>query len=60
MENIYILPPAGYDAVIGEPGGDLNYDECIGASRVARDGLFRERLMLIRVYNVSGRNMLSP
>ncbi|KAH9975493.1 hypothetical protein BGW80DRAFT_1297337 [Lactifluus volemus] len=24
-------PPAGYDAVIGEPGGDLNYDECIGA-----------------------------
>ena len=23
-------PPPGYDAVIGEPGGDLNYDECIG------------------------------
>lgn len=23
-------PPAGYDAVIGEPGGDLNYDEAIG------------------------------
>jgi len=22
-------PPAGYDAVIGEPGGNLNYDECI-------------------------------
>jgi len=22
-------PPAGHDAVIGEPGGDLNYDECI-------------------------------
>jgi len=22
-------PPAGYDAVIGEPGGDLNYDESI-------------------------------
>jgi len=22
-------PPTGYDAVIGEPGGDLNYDECI-------------------------------
>jgi len=22
-------PPAGYDAVVGEPGGDLNYDECI-------------------------------
>jgi len=22
-------PPAGYDAVIGEPGGDLKYDECI-------------------------------
>jgi len=22
-------PPMGYDAVIGEPGGDLNYDECI-------------------------------
>lgn len=25
-----IQPPPGYDAVIGEPGGDLNYDECIG------------------------------
>ncbi|KAH9067953.1 ADP-ribosylation, partial [Lactarius vividus] len=24
-------PPAGYDSVIGEPGGDLNYDESIGA-----------------------------
>lgn len=23
-------PPEGYDAVIGEPGKDLNYDECIG------------------------------
>jgi len=22
-------PPYGYDAVIGEPGGDLNYDECV-------------------------------
>ncbi|KAH9969953.1 ADP-ribosylation [Russula compacta] len=22
-------PPVGYDSVIGEPGGDLNYDECI-------------------------------
>ncbi|EKM52581.1 uncharacterized protein PHACADRAFT_211824 [Phanerochaete carnosa HHB-10118-sp] len=22
-------PPQGYDSVIGEPGGDLNYDECI-------------------------------
>jgi hypothetical protein len=26
-------PPAGYDAVIGEPGGDLNYDECIGTCK---------------------------
>ena len=24
-------PPRGFDAVIGEPGGDLNYDECVGA-----------------------------
>ena len=23
-------PPFGFDAVIGEPGGDLNYDECVG------------------------------
>jgi len=23
------LPPPGFDAVIGEPGGDLNYDECV-------------------------------
>jgi len=22
-------PPYGFDAVIGEPGGDLNYDECV-------------------------------
>jgi len=22
-------PPPGFDAVIGEPGGDLNYDECV-------------------------------
>ncbi|KAN0121102.1 ADP-ribosylation [Russula decolorans] len=22
-------PPHGFDAVIGEPGGDLNYDECV-------------------------------
>jgi len=24
-----IQPPPGFDAVIGEPGGDLNYDECV-------------------------------
>lgn len=24
-------PPVGYDSVVGEPGGDLNYDESIGA-----------------------------
>jgi len=24
-----VKPPAGYDAVVGEPGGDLNYDESI-------------------------------
>jgi hypothetical protein len=23
-------PPYGFDTVIGEPGGDLNYDECVG------------------------------
>ncbi|KAI0002452.1 hypothetical protein BJV74DRAFT_765325, partial [Russula compacta] len=26
-------PPAGFDAVIGEPGRDLNYDECIGTCK---------------------------
>ena len=26
-------PPAGYDAVVGEPGGSLNYDECIGTCK---------------------------
>jgi len=26
-------PPLGHDAVIGEPGGDLNYDECIGTCK---------------------------
>jgi hypothetical protein len=25
-----VQAPQGYDAVIGEPGGDLNYDECVG------------------------------
>ena len=30
MQNLKKQPPPGYDAVIGEPGGDLNYDECIG------------------------------
>jgi hypothetical protein len=29
-------PPAGFDAVIGEPGGDLNYDECIGTCKIAK------------------------
>jgi hypothetical protein len=27
---IVLQPPAGYDAVVGEPGYDLNYDESIG------------------------------
>ncbi|KAI0715566.1 ADP-ribosylation [Fomitopsis betulina] len=27
-ENL-IQPPAGYDSVVGQPGGDLNYDEAI-------------------------------
>lgn len=26
-------PPSGYDSVIGEPGGNLNYDECIGTRK---------------------------
>lgn len=30
-------PPAGYDSVVGEPGGDLNYDEAVGAYRPVRD-----------------------
>lgn len=25
-------PPTGYDSIIGEPGGDLNYDEAVGES----------------------------
>jgi hypothetical protein len=24
-----VQPPAGYDSVLGEPGGELNYDEAI-------------------------------
>ncbi|KIP09426.1 hypothetical protein PHLGIDRAFT_48888, partial [Phlebiopsis gigantea 11061_1 CR5-6] len=27
-------PPAGYDAVVGEPGGILNYDESIGEFQI--------------------------
>ena len=28
-ESPELQPPPGFDAVIGEPGGDLNYDECV-------------------------------
>jgi len=33
-------PPAGYDSVIGEPGGDLNYDQCIVYKNEAIQPLF--------------------
>jgi hypothetical protein len=33
LHSEFRQPPAGYDAVIGEPGGDLNYDECIGTRK---------------------------
>ena len=38
-------PPAGYDAVIGEPGGDLNYDESIGTCKTFGDQLLKHMLM---------------
>ena len=25
-------PPTGFDSVVGEPGTNLNFDECIGLS----------------------------
>lgn len=28
-DTTLVAPPAGYDSVIGEPGGNLNYDELI-------------------------------
>ena len=48
-------PPAGYDAVIGEPGGDLNYDECIGTCKTSSDRLLKHMLIPKTVYNVSRR-----
>jgi hypothetical protein len=27
---VFSQPPSGFDSVVGEPGGDLNYDESIG------------------------------
>ncbi|KAI9465774.1 hypothetical protein BJY52DRAFT_1143683 [Lactarius psammicola] len=50
-------PPGGNDSVIGEPGGDLNYDESIGAYRSIQDhqGQRTLLLMLIAVYSVSVR-----
>jgi hypothetical protein len=47
-------PPAGYDAVVGEPGGDLNYDECIGTCKTASERM-PKHADTVTVYNVSGR-----
>ncbi|EPS93927.1 hypothetical protein FOMPIDRAFT_1135248 [Fomitopsis schrenkii] len=33
-------PPTGHDSVVGEPGGDLNYDEAIGKGNEAIRPLF--------------------
>jgi hypothetical protein len=30
LQSECLQPPNGYDAVVGEPGVDLNYDECVG------------------------------
>jgi hypothetical protein len=38
-------PPSGYDAVVGEPGGDLNYDESIGRYKTASDRLLKHMLI---------------
>jgi hypothetical protein len=50
-------PPGGHDSVIGEPGGDLNYDESIGACRPTRyhqgQWTLIVTVMSITVYNVS-------
>jgi len=35
-----LQPPQGYDAVIGEPGGDLNYDECVGTCRLKQETIY--------------------
>ena len=38
-------PPAGYNSATGEPGGDLNYDESIGAYRPIHDHQGQRTLM---------------
>ena len=35
-----LQPPQGYDAVIGEPGGDLNYDECVGTCQLKQETIY--------------------
>jgi hypothetical protein len=51
-------PPAGYDAVIGEPGGDLNYDECIGTCKIT-GGRLVTHADFDTVYKVGGRQYAS-
>jgi hypothetical protein len=51
-------PPPGYDAVVGEPGGDLNYDECIGRYKKTSRRLVTHA-NTDAVYNVSDRRKCS-
>ena len=44
-------PPQGYDAVIGEPGGDLNYDECVGTCR-KKTGIICLRALIAADYSI--------
>jgi len=39
-DDSLVAPPAGYDSVVGEPGGDLNYDEAIVYKNEATRPLF--------------------
>lgn len=47
-------PPTGYDSVVGEPGGDLNYDESI----VYNNDAIRPRYLVIYDHDQSPRPLL--
>ena len=34
LTMLILKPPEGCDSVVGEPGGDLNYDESVGTSSI--------------------------
>jgi hypothetical protein len=53
-------PPGGYDSVIGEPGGVLNYDEAIGACQPNQYHQGQWTLTVIVDYSVSCECALTP